>query len=62
LFLEIDSLLRRAELGKKVSAYASAIDDFKDVIKLCEAYPEKNESVLASANFSTGECFMNLAD
>jgi hypothetical protein len=62
LFLEIDSFLRRAELGKKVSAFTSAIDDFKEVIKLCEAYPEKNESVLASATFSTGECFMSLGD
>ena len=60
LFLEIDSLLRRAELGKKVSAYQSAMEDFIDVIKLCEAFPEKNEGVLASATFSAGECYMSL--
>ena len=60
LFLEIDSLLRRAELGKKVSAFQSALEDFIDVIKLCEAFPEKNEGVLASATFSAGECFMSL--
>lgn len=60
LFLEIDSLLRRAELGKKVSAYQSALEDFLEVIKLCEAYPEKNEAVLASATFSAGECYMNV--
>lgn len=60
LFLEIDSLLRRAELGKKVSAFESAIEDFLEVIKLCEEFPEKNEAVLASACLSTGECFMNI--
>lgn len=60
LFLEIDSLLRRAELGKKVSAYESALEDFVEVIKLCEAFPEKNEAVMASATFSAGECQMNL--
>lgn len=31
-----------------------------EVIKLCEAYPEKNEAVLASATFSAGECYMNV--
>lgn len=60
LFLEIDSLLRRAELGKKVSAYESALEDFVEVIKLCETYPEKNEAVLASATFSAGECYMSV--
>lgn len=60
LFLEIDSLLRRAELGKKVSAYESALEDFLEVIKLCEAFPDKNEAVMASATFSAGECYMNI--
>ena len=60
LFLEIDSLLRRAELGKKVSAYEFALEDFIEVIKLCELFPEKNEAVLASATFSAGECYMSI--
>ena len=42
LFMEIDALLRRAELAKHVDDLQFAIKDFKSVVALCEEFPEGN--------------------
>ena len=50
-FLEIDCLLRRAELFKQAPDYESALLDLKEVEKLCTEFPDKNEATLISAIF-----------
>jgi hypothetical protein len=55
LFLEIDTRLRIAELGKHVGDHETAFADFKNVVSLCERYPEKNEGTLTSAIFALGK-------
>jgi hypothetical protein len=54
--MEIDALIRRAELAKHVGDLQFAMSDFEKVISLCEEFPEKNESTLISAVFSLGKC------
>ena len=61
LFLQIDCLLRMAELGKHAQDYASAQEDFKKVIALCEQYPEKNEDTLTSALFNLGKLKLDIS-
>ena len=56
LFMEIDALVRRAELAKHVDDLTFAITDFKQVVALCEEYPEGNQPTLISATFCMGKC------
>lgn len=60
VYLEIDTLLRRAELLKHIGDLEYAISDFKLVIELCKKFPEKNESTQISALFSVGKIQMDL--
>ena len=55
LYLEIDTRLRMAELGKHVCDLKLAQEVFTDVIKLCQQYPDKNEQTLTSAIFALGK-------
>jgi len=48
-----------AELGKHVGDYNSAKADFKNVISLCEEYPDKNEDTLTSAIFALGKLYLD---
>ncbi len=59
LYLEIDTRLRMAELGKQVGDLTSAKTDFEQVIKLCEQYPAKNEATLTSAIFNLGKIHLD---
>lgn len=51
LYLEIDTRMRMAELGKSVGDSNTAQEEFQHIIKLCEKYPTNNESMLTSALF-----------
>lgn len=59
LYLEIDTRLRIAELGKHVGDLEAAKTDFENVIKLCEQYPAKNEGTLTSAIFALGKLYLD---
>jgi len=59
LFLEIDTRLRMAELGKHFGDLESAKNDFLTVTKLCEKYPDKNEQTLTSAMFALGKIYLD---
>ena len=60
LFVRIDTLFSRADLGKHVGDVEFAKNDFSEVISLCKEFPEKNESTLTSAIFSTGKICLDL--
>lgn len=59
LYLEIDTRLRMAELGKHFGDLESAKNDFTTVIKLCERYPLRNEQTLTSAMFALGKIHLD---
>ena len=59
-FLQIDCLLRRAELFKQAPDYESALVDLKEVEALCIEFPEKNEDTLISSIFQRGTCQLDL--
>jgi tetratricopeptide (TPR) repeat protein len=59
LYLQIDCLLRLAELGKQATDYNAAASDFQKVIALCEAYPKNNEDTLTSAVFTLGKLLLD---
>ena len=59
LYLQIDCLLRMAELGKQATDYNAAASDLKKVIALCEAYPTNNEDTLISAVFTLGKLLLD---
>ena len=59
LYLQIDCLLRMAELGKQATDYNAAASDLKKVIALCEAYPKNNEDTLISAVFTLGKLLLD---
>ena len=58
--LVIDSLLRRAEYAKFYQDVQSAIQDFTEVIKRCQEYPEGNQRVMGSAFFNLGQIHLEL--
>ena len=47
-------------MAKTVSDLDYAIADFEKVVKLCEEFPDKNESTLVSAVFCRAKCLMDL--
>ncbi len=59
LYLQIDCLLRMAELGKQATDYNAAASDLQKVIALCEAYPKNNEDTLISAVFTLGKLLLD---
>ena len=61
-FLQIDCLLRRAELYKQAPDYKSAIEDLLLVEKMCKEFPEKNEPTMISAIFQKGTCYLDLKE
>ena len=62
MYLEIDTRLRMAELGKHVGDFESAKNDFIQVVQLCKKYPEKNEETLTSAVFALGKLSLDQQD
>jgi hypothetical protein len=55
----IDSTLRRADFAKFYCDGEQAKQDFSDVIKLCEVYPEGNQRIKSSAYFSRGSILLD---
>ena len=60
IYLEIDAMVRRAELSIQVSDYPYALTDLTAVEALCTEFPDKNESTLFATIFQKGKCLMDL--